>query len=116
MKITPLLFLLVLLVSCAAAEKPKYLVSLTMQVSGEEVASPSMLVEAGKPASVSVSDRFEWELVASERGEAIFLDTEFRSEERSVDYEISVTPGEKVSLQVGTGTITLVAERVEGDA
>lgn len=117
MRVISIFLVLGSLISCATVQpQQRFLVESVIEIDGKVVASPGLLVLSGKPASVREEGVFELDLVATDNGNAILLNTEFRDGERRALHEISVTSGREIQLELGTATITLVAKRVGSDA
>lgn len=97
--------------SCFAAET--YQVSTSVYVNGELVASPVMVVEAGKMASITIGDDFSYNLtVKPNQDETVGITTAVTVDSDTVTPSFTLAYGKEASMQMGSQKLTLRVSKV----
>ncbi|NYR13594.1 hypothetical protein HC000_14130 [Pseudoalteromonas sp. MIP2626] len=112
MKIKASLIALSLLasVSCFAAET--YQVSTSVYANGELIASPVMVVEADKMASITIGNDFSYNLtVKPNRDETVGIITAVTVGNDTVTPSFTVAYGKEATMEIGSQKLTLLVSK-----
>jgi hypothetical protein len=97
--------------SCIAADT--YQVSTTVYTHGEKVASPVLLVEADKMASITIGNDFSYSLtVTPNPDQTARIATEVTVGDNRIMPSFTVTYGTEATMEVGAQKLTLLVSKV----
>ncbi len=98
-------------VSCFAAES--YQVSTSVYANGELVASPVMVVEADKIASITIGDDFSYSLtVKPNQDETVGVTTAVTVGKDTVTPSFTLAYGKEATMEIGSQKLTLLISKV----
>lgn len=98
-------------VSCFAAQT--YQVSTSVYADGELVASPVMVVEADKMASITIGDDFSYNLtVRPNHDETVDVTTAVKVGSDTVTPSFTLAYGKEATMEIGSQKLTLLVSKV----
>jgi hypothetical protein len=98
-------------VSCFAAQT--YQVSTSVYANGELVASPVMVVEADKMASITIGDDFSYNLtVRPNHDETVDVTTAVKVGSDTVTPSFTLAYGKEATMEIGSQKLTLLVSKV----
>jgi len=98
-------------VSCFAAQT--YQVSTSVYADGELVASPVMVVEADKMASIIIGDDFSYNLtVRPNHDETVDVTTAVKVGSDTVTPSFTLAYGKEATMEIGSQKLTLLVSKV----
>jgi hypothetical protein len=98
-------------VSCFAAQT--YQVSTSVYTDGELVASPVMVVEADKMASITIGDDFSYNLtVRPNHDETVDVTTAVKVGSDTVTPSFTLAYGKEATMEIGSQKLTLLVSKV----
>ncbi|WP_337881264.1 hypothetical protein [Rheinheimera sp.] len=115
MKLTTLLISTALLTTLSCAAEELYKVSTSIYDHGELIASPVLVVEAGKTATVREDDKFSYQLtITPEQNDRAKLVTVLTLNGETLQPELLVAYGQEASIEIGNRKLRLLVDKHAG--
>jgi len=115
MKLTTLLISTALLTTLSCAAEELYKVSTSIYDNGELIASPVLVVEAGKTATVREDDKFSYQLTMTpEQNDSAKLVTVLTLNGETVQPMLIVRYGQPATIEIEGRKLSLQVDKHEG--